>query len=371
MTGKWKNAYAELDGYILRNPEIKLSKGITIIPVENREEFYRLFDNTTLAALKELTPEVFEEVLRLSKSYQAEAERLKQTLKIQEIKTPPRLNVLLNDPSNGLSRALFDAFFDFLKAPGDFEAFERKAEDMVETFWRPLHRQGYEDWAMISLANMLAPETVLASSWDEIARECHELQPDQKRGWTEHNVPQPEEVGAIELGHEGYDPAFIISDLIIRSRKLNRYVSFGAGLTDAAWYATNASENRNWIKLRERGLDLKPRLDWPGFVINTANEAADISLIADFERFLQPEVMVECIVQERWYDTGYPNKVKSRHEFFKPSSGTFIVSRVPVPDEILKRMDTVGISVISGASYNRESLAPIIDTLTSSDKTGT
>ncbi|RJO61842.1 MAG: hypothetical protein C4542_05400 [Dehalococcoidia bacterium] len=340
MTGKWKKAYAELVGYIAGNPEIKISRSVTIIPGEAREEFYRLFDDARRAFIEEQTPAIYEEACRLSKGYLAEVGALKEILKVAEIKAPPRLDGLLNDPVNGISRALFDPLFDFLKTGGVSEEFECKAAETVKAYWQPLYKRGYEDWVILSLANMLSLERILASSWDEIVRECHELQPDQKRGWTEQNVPEPEELEKIELGHEGYDPAFIISDIILRSQKLKRYVSFGADLTDAAWYAKNASDKREWIKLRDRGLDSKPLLNWPGFVIYTDSEPVEISLVADFSRFLRPEIMVECMVQEDWYQRGYLDKIKTRHEFFKPTLGTFIVSRYPVPDEAFKALET-------------------------------
>lgn len=340
MTGKWKKAYTELVGYIAGNPEIKISRNVIIIPGETREEFYRLFDDARRAFVEEQTPAIYEEACRLSEGYLAEAGELKKSLKVAEIKTPPRLDGLLNDPLNGISRALFDPLFDFLKTGKGVEEFERGAEETVKAYWQTLYKRGYEDWVILSLANMLSPERVLAPSWDEMVRECHELQPDQKRGWTEQDVPKPEELEKIELGHEGYDPAFIISDIILHSQKLKKYVSFGADLTDAAWYAKNASDTRRWLKLRERGLDSKPLLNWPGFVIYTDSEPAEISLIADFSRFLRPEIMVECMVQEDWYQRGYLDRIKTRHEFFKPALGTFIVSRYPVPDEAFKALET-------------------------------
>jgi hypothetical protein len=295
MIGKWKHAYAELEGYIAGNPEIKISSNTTVIPGETREDFYRLFDNVRRVFIEEQTHAIYEEAWNLSKGYLAEAGELKETLKIAEIKTPSQLNWLLNDPVDGISRALFNPLFDLLQTGKSYEEFERLAEEAIKAYWQTFYKRGYEIWVILSLANLLSPERALAPSWDEIRRECHELQPDEKRGWAEQMVPDPEELEKIELGHEGFDSAFIISDMILRSQKLKKYVSFGVNLTDAAWYAKNASDKREWIKLRNRGIDSKPILNWPGFVIYADEEAAEISMVADFSRFLRPEIMVECM----------------------------------------------------------------------------
>jgi hypothetical protein len=399
MVRKWKQAYAELEGYIAGNPEIKISSNTTVIPGETREEFYRLFDNVRRAFIEEQTHAIYEEAWNLSKGYLAEAGELKETLKIAEIKTPSQLNWLLNDPIDGISRALFNPLFDLLQTGKSPEEFERVAEEAIKAYWQTFYKRGYEIWVILSLANLLSPERVLAPSWDEIRRECHELQPDEKRGWAEQMVPDLEELEKIELGHEGFDPAFIISDMILRSQKLNKYVSFGVNLTDAAWYAKNASDKREWIKLRNRGIDSKPLLNWPGFVIYADEEAAEISMVADFSRFLRPEIMVECMEQADWFQQGYLDKIKTRHEFFKPRLGTFIISKYPAPDGAFKALEpevasevasavtpcvetkdnTVtktetapevitgkgiqSIFIISGAGYNRESLASIIEAL--------
>ncbi len=339
MTSEWKKAYAELEAYIAANPDIQINRNVTIIPGEASEKFYRVFDKVGEVFVKEQTAAIYDEVCRLSKSYLAEAGELKETLKVAEIKTPPRLNQLLNAPITGISRALFDPLFDSIKTGKGSAEFGFKAEEIVKAYWQSLNKKGYESWVILSLSNMLSPESVLAPSWDEIAKHCHQLEPDQKRGWTQHDMPQPEKLEKIELGHEGYDPAFIISDIILQSKKLKKYVSFGADLTDAAWSARNASERREWITLRKKGLDSKRLLNWPGFVINTDSDPAEISLVSDFSRFLRPEIMVECMVQEDWYQRGWLDKIKIRHDYFKPTLGTFIVSRYPVPDEAFKALE--------------------------------
>ena len=227
MTLGWKQTYAELEGYIAANPEIKISKGITVLPDSNREEFYRLFDNVRLAFLKEQIPDIYADACDLSKNYLPEAAKLEETLKLTEIKTVPRLDWVLGDPIKGVSRALFDPLFDFLKGGKTIEEFESDAEYAARAYWQPLFKRGYESWVILSIANLLSPEKVLAPSWDEIKQACHELQPDEKRGWCEEFVPEPQEVERIELGHEGYDPAFMVPDIILYSRDLKKYVSLG------------------------------------------------------------------------------------------------------------------------------------------------
>jgi hypothetical protein len=377
MTDQWKHALAELEGYVAANPEIKISRQVTIMPDDKRAGFYQLFDRARLAFLEEKTPAIYSEACQLSSAFLAEAGELKNTLRLANITTPPQLQWLLTDPPKGLSRGIFDPLFRLLQGERSLGEFETEAISAVEAYWKNLYKQGYWGWVILSLANMLLPDKVLAPSWKTIVRECHELQPDEKRGWAEQHVPEPDEIDQIELGHEGASPAFIVPDIILSSQKLGKFVSFGANLDDASWHAKNASNFRDWIILRKRGLESKPRLNWPGLVVYTDNEPAEISIIADFSRFLRPEIMLEYMDRADWYQQGDLEKIKTRNEFFRPSLGTFIITRHPVPDEVIKALDpenipvveTAGASpdshifIIPAAGYDRSVLAPIIDAL--------
>ena len=392
MAGQWKEALARLQEYIAKNPDIKISRNLTVIPADTRAEFYRLFDETRKAFLEELTPDILEASRALSEAYGKQSTDLVERLGLSEIKLPARLKWVLNNPVEGLSRALFDPLFDLLKGSVTVEDFESLAAKSVSDYWRPLFLWGFDDWVTLSLANRVAPDKVLAPSWSQIKQRCHELQPDEKRGWAEEHVPDPEEVKVIELGHEGYDPSYIISDIILHSSDLGKFVSFGLDITDAAWHAKNANERRDWLPLRRRGFESKPLFNWPSIVVYFDEEPADISIVADFSRFLRPDIMIECVKNAGWHQNGILAKIQARHKFFKPTLGTFIISRYPVPDEVSRmfepapaidaendtRLEKTGVEhaetpvetvaeppirLISLEGYDAESLTPIVDTL--------
>ncbi len=338
MSSNWQKAYSDLKDYVSNNPQIKITQGVVAIPADYRDEFYRHFNAVREAFVKEKLPTIFNEACELSSNYNSEAEKLKTTLSLDEIKTPSVLNWLLSDPVKGLTRPVFDPLFDLLKGKLDPAGFEFQAAQAVGGFCGKSFKAGYEKWVIISLANMLSPDRALALPWDKIHEECKELQPDEKKGFFEKAVQKPEEIKTLLLGHEGQDPSFIIADLIIRSNKMNSYVSFGADLADASWTAKKVSEAKEWIKLRELGNIQKPILNWPDMVIYKGARPQDIGLVADFSRFMRPDIIVECIGLASGDKRAKLEKIKRNYDFFKPVLGSFVVNRHPLPEQALKEI---------------------------------
>ncbi len=336
MSDNWLKAYSELKEFVASNPRIEIGGNVIAIPADVRPEFYRLFDKTRVAFLKEKCQTLLDEAAMLSSDYVPAAQEVKRSLGLSEIELPDRLDWFLNNPTNGLIRSLFDLLFDLLKGKIEINSFEHRGTSAIVSSFGQLFRAGYEKWVILSLVNLLAPDRALSVSVEAIQDKCHQLEPDQKTGTSEETVPDPEEMTLLSFGHGGAEPAFITSDIIVHSPRLNRYVAFGADLTDAMWTAKQVSDQREWCQLRELGKLYMPTVqNWPDLVVYTDNRPEDIALVADFGRFCRPDIIVECMEQSDWYQRGGLERVRHDHDFLKPRLGSYVVSRFPVPEEAL------------------------------------
>ncbi|UCE97766.1 MAG: hypothetical protein JSV74_00045 [Dehalococcoidia bacterium] len=372
MVETWENAYSQLEDFIKINPNVRIKKHVIAIPADIRPEFYRLFDLVRNAFLEEKCQALLNEAKPLSTSYIKAAEILKNTTPISEIKLPLELNWFLNDPIDGLRRSFYNSLFDLLKGEIDLRTFENEAKQCITNAFKFLFKLGYEKWIALSLINLIQPDKTLALPYDDIKMLCHEPEYDDKFGFLDKKLPDIEETKSIafRLGED----AFMMANLIAHSPKTNRYISIGADISDATWSSEGVSDKREWIQIRELGKPLEPKDYWPDLVIYTDDKPKDISLVADFGRFCRPDIIVECMEETNWYQQGELEQVKHNYEFFKPYLGTYIVTRLPIPDnthkEIMQKLTDnskgfqPNINVLS-VGYDQTQLNPIIETLLS------
>ncbi|MBN1368695.1 MAG: hypothetical protein JW954_00475 [Dehalococcoidaceae bacterium] len=333
MTQNWKEAYGQLEAFVKANPRIRIEHRVTVIPAESREQFYALFDEARQAFVGQKMPTVWNEAHQLSAGYLAAAGKLATVPGVTGVKTAPELDRLLKDPARGLIRPLFNPLFDLLKGKISHEEFEFGAQEAVGLYTGSLLKQGYQKWVILSLAGLVGPDRISAMPWDDIHEHCFELQPDQKRGFTEYSVPRPKDAEMITLGHEGEGPSFLLADIIVHSPQSGLWITLSDDLTDASWAAKNPTTARQWLTLRNKGQDQKPLPYWPDMVAYADPRVENIGLIGDFSSLLRPDAIIECFTSPDWYRQGGLARVRRDRERFQPARGTFIVSRYPVPQE--------------------------------------
>jgi hypothetical protein len=384
VSDNWQKAYSELLEYTAKNPQIEIGMNVIAIPGDVRPGFYRLFDTVRVAFLKEKYQTLLDEAASLSSNYARAAQEATRSLGLAKIKVPASLNRFLNDPVNGLIRSLPDPLFNLLRGKIDIDAFENEAMASIESSFRQLFQSGYEKWVVLSLVNLLAPDRVLEVPKEDLQDQVHEIEWDQKDGIFELSVPDVKEMELLSLGERlDAEDVFILSDLIVRSAKLNRYVSITADLADAILTAKEVSDKREWHRLREVGKPYTRIDDWPDLVIYIDDQPEDIALVADFGRFCRPDIIVECMEQVDWYQKGGLDRVRQNYDFLKPRLGSYVVSRVPVPEEAWRELtpepaagepapeqktppkeQPLDIHILT-VGYDHSRLAPIIDALLS------
>jgi hypothetical protein len=246
-------------------------------------------------------------------------------------------------------------------------------------------RLGYEKWVLLSLVTLVVPDNAMSIPKYDLETTTHELEPDEKRGIYKAELPAPKETRELSFNRAGDEPAFVISDIIVHSNALERYVSFRTDLRDAAYSAKDISETREWQTIRQVGILYRPNIfSWPDIVVYADDRPQDIGLVADFSRFSRPDIIIESMEQAGWYQNEGLTKVNREYDFFRPRLGTIVVSRVAVPGEAMKELlsptasETGAIPIdtqaardirIVVAGYDKSALQPVIDRLKDTRRT--
>jgi len=340
MSDNWQKTYSNLQEFISSHPQIRITPSVVAIPADVRPEFYRLFDEVRLEFMKEKMPTIFKEAQDLAANINQEIRETVSNLGLDGIDTATPLCWLLADPPRGLNRALFEPLFALIKGKINLDTFTFEAAEEVGGFSGPLFKTGYEKWVLLSLLNMSIPDQPLSLPARELQERCIELQDDEKRGFFEEEIPDPGTISQLFLGHEGHDPSLILASIIVHSKKLGRYMSVGADLDDASWGVKNATQEREWIKVRELGIEMLSRTpSWPGLAVYVDTKPENIGLVSDFSRFLRPDILVECKEQINWYKYEGFSRIYRHYDFLKPRLGSFIVSRHPVPEQARQELE--------------------------------
>jgi hypothetical protein len=357
----WQSAYSKLGEYITNNPTIRITPNLIAIPGEVRTEFYRLFDAVRVAFLREKFPDLLAEAELLSKNYGAVSQEVTESLEITDVKLVGGLNWFLSDPTNGLMRSLFDNLFNLVKGKIDTNAFEQLSLKSIRDSFNKLFKAGYEKWVIFSLLKAVAPDKLYAPDPADTSMQAQITDPETLPGLHEDEVPPQLETKSLSLGQSSGDVTFTVSDFIAHSTKMNRFFSLGSEIIDASWTAKSVSEKQEWIRLRTlTGLHI-PIGGWPDMVIYAADKLDDLALVADFGRFCRPDVIIECVEQEGWYQQGGLERVKYYHDFLKPKLGTFVVSRVPVPEEAFKELELKPIADEAAIERPETSELPVLE----------
>ena len=357
MTG-WRQLYEKLTRFIAEHPEVEINETFVSIPGNVRPEFYRLFDKVRMAFLEERFPNLLDEARLLSDSYVKVEHEVVRVLKLEGISMSTKLHMFLHDPKNALMRELFDPLFHLLRGKIDVKTFEEEQSQNIENSFRNLYRAGYERWVALSLVKLLEADRNFSLSipFPSIRKIVHAL-------GSKRPAPSPRESKVLSLEHE-IPQVFIVPNFIVHSAKVDRYVAIGLeiGIGTAMWTASKVSERREWYPLksiREKYslVDLKPDM-----IICADERPEDVALIADSERICRPDLIIECMEQEDWYEKGDLERAKLHHNVLRPRLGTFIVSRKPVPEQVHEKLGD-GIHLLT-VGFDQSKLAPIINALT-------
>ncbi len=353
MTPLWYQEYQKLTDFTALHPEIEIGSSKIAIPGAARAEFYQLFNDARLAFIREKYPVMLAESVALSSAYTGVENELTGLLGLSEISIEPGLNRFLHQPDAGLTSALFDPLFDLLKGNMDAEAFEKKGAEEVLVAFERLYGAGYLKWVMLSLMKLVRPEALLRVSLPKVSSAAAAI----RLGRALKQVPAPAKSRLLLF--DEYVPVnfFTTPDAIMRSKLLNRYVSFLLNVKESIGKASAADEREDWLPFESR-LCQESNL----VLIHTADQPEDIALIADASGICRPDLAVVVRWQDNWYMKDRLDGIQLCHDALRPALGTYVVSRGSVPEDA-SAAPPGGINILS-AGFDTDKLATVTRALT-------
>ncbi len=355
MPNGWQEVYSELTDFIAEHPEVEIGMSVVSIPGNVRPEFYRLFNTVRTAFIEERFPNLLNEATVLNKNYLKVEQEVTELLGLDDVSMVVSLRRFLHDPIE-LIRGLFDPLFDLLKAKIDIEHFEQKMSRNIETNFRDLYWLGYEKWAVLSLVKLLEAD----KSFQVILREPSPQEEVIMRTTSpKEQVSTPQESKCLVFQHKP-TVRLTVPDFIVHSAKVSRYIALRSELERALAVASNASEKREWYPL-DYVVALGPGLT----IIYVADNPEELSLVADAKKICRPDLIIECREQKDWYEKEGLEKVKLHYDSLKPTLGTYIVSRQPLPEQASAEL-VEGIHILT-VGFDTTKLVPIVDALTDLD----
>lgn len=358
MLTRWRQAYTKLEDFVTENCEIKIDKDVIAVPERLRVEFYRLFDASRATFIEENFSSLLSKSGALSERYTKVEEEVSNLLTLADVSMPVALHRFLHDSKNQLIRGLFDPLFNLLRGKTSVEAFEEEASRSIENSFKELYRLGYEKWIILSLVKLLES----SKSFHIPLRQPAFKEIIKRLPTSEELVPLPEESNRLSFEHQMM-PILIVPDFIVYSAKIDKYVAVRSEFKQAMWIAANINEKREWYTfdfiIEKNGpVDLKP-----GLIVYIDDSPGDLALIADSNKVLRPDLIVEYMEPEDWHEEDRLEKVKLRYNALKPKLGTYLVSREPVPEHVPEKLEA-DIHLLT-VGFDQSKLDPIINALAS------
>jgi hypothetical protein len=353
MLDNWYREYTELTDFVTKNPEIEIGMNVASIPENVRPEFYRMFDAVRLAFIKEKYPDIFIDSVTLSDNYLNIEQEVIDLLGLDGISFPLPLYRFLHRPNDLLITELFDPLFHMLKGKINRTQFEQESSVNIESCFKTLYSSGYQKWVALCLVRLLEADKSFRVILRELAPEVLETRVIMESTRVEELVPPPTESRLFSFDHDP-DVLFIVPDIIIHSAKMDKYVALKTGIDTALAVASNASRERKWYPLESL---VAPE---PGLILMyIANELEDISLVADKESICKPDLILECMGHKEENEKGAFKNMGFLHDMLRPTWGTYIVSREPIPEQKPENQKS-DVHLIT-TDFNRSMLTPVID----------
>jgi len=372
-TTPWRDDFVKLAEFIEANPGISIKHNAVIIPSDVKEQFYQLFDIAKASFVKQFCPAAAETGLELSEQYQAvNIKILNETgLSLKDLTSD--LTWFLKDPVDGLARLIFNPMFKLLANQFEVDEFEQRASTEINSAFAKLFRDGYQRWVALSIIRRLSPSKsylfpAVDAIQDGLLGEGHES-PGYRRG----DVPGAQEKNDISFDQHPII-TFIVPRITVHSRRTNTFVAMHSDFREAEWTATIRNSEMEWITIddlkAEYGIvkirpdmmkkiwyELEPIL--PDFTFYSSTEVNNLSLVADFQQMLRPEITI-VVIDSHWDESTDTEALKRRLLSLRPSRGAFVVFRQEIPPAAVTALGGVDGIELLHVGYDENALEAII-----------
>ena len=341
---QWKEKFDVLKEYIASNSEIIIDTHEVSIPEHLRDKFYEYFDDIRGTFVRDFFTSIPIDVDSLCGNYNQSEKELINCLNLERIDLPVDLISFLHNPREGMVRWLYNRLFEVIQGKIKVEDFEQIAENDLVFTTSEMYKLGYETWAIFALINSLAPDETysveLNDEYDPIVGELKE----------------------VAFGRQFYHSTKRIPEFIIHSKKLNSYLAVKMPLAKEvdAYYLPHEIPKK---MMRDRTGDTSYVLDSRVMFLSILNNLDDIPVYVEIpeRKFQSPDVILEFITREDFYDKDKISRIQNRAAIMKPVSGTIIVimnpGKGPVPESPGEGID------ILAAGFDKGRFQPIINKL--------
>ena len=321
---QWHNYYRQLQNFIKEEPGVEIRESLVNIEESARKQFYKLFNAVRASFLAQHFSTWLDEAEFLSTKYMKAADKVSAQLCLRRILMPIELERFLLNPMGQVIRDLFDPLFELLQGKIELDEFEQRAIENINVSSQSLYQRGYIKWFVLSLMERLDSDKI----YDVPLPQPSSKEIIKHRKDFRQIVPLPEETEC--LGFEvGRRDVLLAPDFIVHSNLLGKYIGFRTEIGKAIWEAGWHSEKREWFSIasivEEFGItDLNPDL-----LLYIDVDVADLSLVADSNRFCRPDLMVEFFQQSSESEesqVNHFNKVRLYHKMLQPVRGTCVIS---------------------------------------------
>ncbi len=381
MYNNWQESYRALQDYLAGHPEIEIRPGVTSIPSAARDDFYRYFDDVRTSFVRQMLAGEVAQGEALAQGYRRVSQAVMQQAGLEGVDIPAQLGWFLADPVDGLARLLFNPLFSLLSGKLNTVTFATQAWEQLHEACRGFQGEGYRYWVALALLGRLQPDRnyqvpAIDNLLDPIMGEGHE-----RPGWRKEYVPEVQ-AGARLSFVQNPVISFIVPKVLMHSARLGLAVAMHTEFYEAQWSARCVSDKVEWyqinaLRAQENLVNLRPDITktWteltpilPDFAVYTAASVEDLALVADTNQILRPELHLEIMEQDGWYDQGKLDEVVRHHRAMRPRQGTFIICREAAPAAALTALAAIGVEGASTirliqAGYDESQLEPVAQAL--------
>jgi hypothetical protein len=242
------------------------------------------------------------------------------------------LEEFITDPVRVLAGLLRSQLFSLLVGDIDEECFTLNSVKSLGNPIRHFLRRGYARWGALSILHILSPQRLLVGKPYDVINDTH-MNGDFGKGSFESIVPDL--VDAKRLVFEDVDESsFTMPRALVWSNAINSYVSVMAGWHRPRWKAKLWKDGLEWIDTAElyrefhNGDGPWPNDDklWPDTVIHVTRENADeLQLLADWVRVVRPDMLIEFMSEDDWYNTRHLEDIVRHNNALNPRFGSYVI----------------------------------------------
>lgn len=344
LESQWKHKYGILKAFISSNPEIHIGQYEVHIPEDQRDRFYKYFDNVRMAIVESWSSFFNFDVYTLSTNYIESENKLSKTLNCS-IQLPLDLSSFVHNPKEGMMRLIYNRLFELVQGKIPEDDFEWIVEGDLAAGATAMFRIGYEAWAALALIILLEADELLGIALDG------------------DNKPLVTEIGEIAFGRQFHHAAKRIPEFILHSKKLNSHIAFKMPLVKEVNSYDIPVEVPTQRLLRNRNGDTSSVLDHRMIFLSVVPDLNKTPVYADIHKrtINGPDLTIEFLMEQDLTDPETIGQVQSRVEIMKPRFGGNILVMEPTSGsgsfKVMGNMDAFS----TGLEQSR--LQPIIDKL--------